>query len=899
MSVSSSSELSRLEGSVERGMFAESARANPFRAKRYYPLQSRPRKGEFLHSNYVPYYQHGRRMPLVSTPAQYVSTCCKEVWGYYPYDATPGFDAFGGQIYLLHSSSPRVRNGDSDIARMCYENMERIDSFYRNVFLENPVQRADLVMEAFLHDPLSTACWHPGNQAVRLNPTEIFQNPDTNLGLLAHEFGHAVTQYAMGAFKYEGESGALDESFADVSAIMVKHYQTRTLATAEADWEIGEGCYVSRVDGTRSALRNMLRPGTAFRNLYSLDVSTLKIRLQNNDSQPTTVAEYEALRREMRREGLLDSTSEKYHDLGGVHLFNSIPNRAFALSAIAIGDHTYGRPGQVWHHALTLARQEDCFSDFALKTLQACRELHYHNGVYNAIGQAWQQVGVDLRGRPPTIEADDYPEFISSNAANRPSLSEVAIRHLNSHPITRLEVFQLEELRHREAVIQELAAGRPVHVIEEDNHRNVFFLRGNQYTSRWDVISVPTLDDILYDQVYSWCDSVEVHLRGGGEVLPVPVLQAGRVIQSPDVAIAAIRRAGSALAKVKAHAEAHAGYVVPDSIVAVRNDIFSLVHMHDDCKDHRGVMLAAIKIDPSLYLKAGEELQNDLEFLKAAMVNTGFSVLKYVSADVRTRLVSSNINYKDAMWAQSPEGIPVKYAIIAYKPAMWVGDRLVRTVAWSGTGIVEAIESDCSCFRRPYDRFMVPIGYFQDKYWPQARWAFAPLADGKVPTVNGDTLCHPTFKNWLRDHRGETWRGWISGIRYGGKESGVDGKYASSLDINGRHYLLIPANGQTADEVEYTGYVPARSLEAAAKPLEYLRAHQLTADTCNFVVDKFGKLHIACALIDYRGHGFEFQDADRIWWPVGNGSYAAKRTNILANRDAAILELQALIVGRR
>ena len=55
------------------------------------------------------------------------------------------------------------------------------------------------------------------------------------LDVIAHEWGHAVTQTVAGGLNYEYESGALNEAFSDWMGTAVEHYY------GETNWTIGEG----------------------------------------------------------------------------------------------------------------------------------------------------------------------------------------------------------------------------------------------------------------------------------------------------------------------------------------------------------------------------------------------------------------------------------------------------------------------------------------------------------------------------------------------------------------------------------------------------------------------------------------------------------------------------------
>ncbi len=60
-------------------------------------------------------------------------------------------------------------------------------------------------------------------------------SPLTDLDVVAHEFGHGLDQFSSN-FRYRGESGALDESYADIWGATMEFWA----AAEQADWNIGE-----------------------------------------------------------------------------------------------------------------------------------------------------------------------------------------------------------------------------------------------------------------------------------------------------------------------------------------------------------------------------------------------------------------------------------------------------------------------------------------------------------------------------------------------------------------------------------------------------------------------------------------------------------------------------------
>jgi hypothetical protein len=196
----------------------------------------------------------------------------------------------------------------------------------------------------------------------------VFARFTKPVDVLAHEFTHAVTQYAAG-LTYQGQSGALNESMSDVFAACVKQ-RVLGQSPADADWLVGEGIFLPGVNGR--ALRSMAEPGTAYDDI-----------LLGRDPQV----------------GHLDAYVQTEEDNGGVHLNSGIPNRAFVLAATAlaargIGATSWEGAGRIWYAALTdpaLSPRAD-FVTFAGLTVAAARATG--PSAAEVVEEAWRAVGI-------------------------------------------------------------------------------------------------------------------------------------------------------------------------------------------------------------------------------------------------------------------------------------------------------------------------------------------------------------------------------------------------------------------------------------------------------------------------------------------------------------------------
>jgi Zn-dependent metalloprotease len=195
---------------------------------------------------------------------------------------------------------------------------------------------------------------------------ELFLRFTVSLSVIAHELTHGVTQFTAN-LTYQGQSGALNESIADVMGALVEQYD-RGQSAAEASWLIGAELFGPSVQGR--ALRSLAHPGTA----YDDD-------LLGRDPQP----------------GHLDDYIETDEDDGGVHLNSGIPNRAFYLAATELGGKAWERAGQVWYDVLTGGelRADADFAEFAVATVRAAqRRFAGSPQVPDAVRAGWEGVGV-------------------------------------------------------------------------------------------------------------------------------------------------------------------------------------------------------------------------------------------------------------------------------------------------------------------------------------------------------------------------------------------------------------------------------------------------------------------------------------------------------------------------
>ncbi|MEU6672400.1 M4 family metallopeptidase [Streptomyces sp. NPDC046727] len=240
--------------------------------------------------------------------------------------------------------------------------------FYLKVFGRHSIDGSGLPLDATVHysDKYGNAFWDGSQMVFGDGDGNVFLDFTISVDVIGHELTHGVTQYTAN-LEYYGQSGALNESVADVFGSLIKQYALGQ-SVEEADWLIGAGLLGPNVN-QGEALRSLKAPGTA----YDDDVL-------GKDPQPATMDDYVRTSR----------------DNGGVHINSGIPNHAFYRLATDLGGNAWERAGKIWYATLTggeLASDAD-FAAFARLTAASARTLFGEGDELQAVLKAWSSVGV-------------------------------------------------------------------------------------------------------------------------------------------------------------------------------------------------------------------------------------------------------------------------------------------------------------------------------------------------------------------------------------------------------------------------------------------------------------------------------------------------------------------------
>lgn len=251
-------------------------------------------------------------------------------------------------------------------ANECYVGLKTIYDFFFEFFRRDSINSRGMPLDAFVHYGVNfkNAFWNGRELVFGDGDGIIFNGFTDELDVIAHEYSHGVVQYTS-PLDYTFQSGALNESLADVFGIMVKQWAEKPgspQTACQSNWLIGEGIWAAGINGR--ALRDMRYPGTAY------DDDRI-----GTDPQPSHWRDFKKL--------------DISQDNGGVHINSGIPNRAFYNAATMIGGYAWKGAGPIWYKALTSGKlsKNATFKEFADITIANAGE---HG---DKVKEAWRLVG--------------------------------------------------------------------------------------------------------------------------------------------------------------------------------------------------------------------------------------------------------------------------------------------------------------------------------------------------------------------------------------------------------------------------------------------------------------------------------------------------------------------------
>lgn len=238
---------------------------------------------------------------------------------------------------------------------------------YSEIYHRDSLDDRGLTLKSSVHvrRNFNNAYWDGEQMAYGDGDGVIFTPLTASLSVIGHELSHGVVQFS-GGLTYQDQSGALNESFADVFGVLTEQYKKRQIAS-EASWLIGEEILGPDIQG--DALRSMKAPGMAYDDT-----------LLGKDPQPYHMDFY------------LNTSS----DNGGVHINSGIPNHAFYLLAQYLGGFAWETAGVIWYKTMQRINNPlATFAEWADLTVEIAR-AEYGIGSFEAqlTRRAWRLVGL-------------------------------------------------------------------------------------------------------------------------------------------------------------------------------------------------------------------------------------------------------------------------------------------------------------------------------------------------------------------------------------------------------------------------------------------------------------------------------------------------------------------------
>ncbi|HUP27250.1 MAG TPA: M4 family metallopeptidase [Chloroflexia bacterium] len=260
------------------------------------------------------------------------------------------------------------RSSDA-IAQAAHEAAGRVYDYYFQTFKRDSIDGRGIPMVSTVHygsDPedAENAAWiGEAQQMIYGDGGSMFKPLAYGLDVVGHEFTHGVTD-STSQLIYEGQSGALNESYSDVFGAMIDR----------ANWTLGEAVVKS--------------PPYPVPYLRSLEDPELRGRYDPSDplsgvGQPGDMNSY------------ADLPISRRSDYGGVHINSGIPSHAAFFVAQATSKE---KMEQIYYRTLTQYLSPDSdFSDAARASVQAATDL-YGSTEANAVRDAFRRVGIDPGG---------------------------------------------------------------------------------------------------------------------------------------------------------------------------------------------------------------------------------------------------------------------------------------------------------------------------------------------------------------------------------------------------------------------------------------------------------------------------------------------------------------------
>lgn len=283
------------------------------------------------------------------------------------------------------------RSTRDPIAQAAHDGAGKVYDYYFETFKRDGVDDQGSTMASTVHygsdiEDADNAAWIPEyQQMIYGDGGQIFKPLPYGLDVVGHEFTHGVIGSTAG-LEYKGQSGALNESYADIFGALIDR----------GNWTIGE-TVIKSPPYPRPYLRSLEDPNA--KGAFNAKRPLAGV------GQPAHVSEYANL------------PINRKNDNGGVHINSGIPNKAAFLITTAIGPE---KAEQIFYRALTqYLTPSSQFKDNALALVQAYKDLYGNNAQQVQTGLSSVGINVGGSGNVPAPPPTQNPS--NNNAPPPPS----------------------------------------------------------------------------------------------------------------------------------------------------------------------------------------------------------------------------------------------------------------------------------------------------------------------------------------------------------------------------------------------------------------------------------------------------------------------------------------------
>lgn len=240
--------------------------------------------------------------------------------------------------------------------------------FYHELFSRNSIDNRGMPLVSSVHlgSGFNNAFWNGSQMAYGDGDGKIFMRFTKALDVVAHEMTHGVIS-SESNLEYRDESGALNESFADVFGALVQQRYNDQKDPEKADWDMGE---LIMEEGGAKRLRTF-KDEKAFEDDPYL----------GTDPQPKH----------------LKDKYEGTDDNGGVHINSGIPNYAFYRTVLELGSPAWEKAGKIWYQTLRNLNPQSGFTETAEMTYQVAANFFSSGSLeQKAVRTGWKAAGIDI-----------------------------------------------------------------------------------------------------------------------------------------------------------------------------------------------------------------------------------------------------------------------------------------------------------------------------------------------------------------------------------------------------------------------------------------------------------------------------------------------------------------------